>query len=197
MQISAQDLEAIRRIAAEMSGVASFAGMDHVQRVLDIAVDIGRAEGADLDVLRAAAYLHDIAVPLNKARHFDLGSRLARGILRELGWNEGQIEPVVHAIGTHSRYGGPEPQTLEARILQDADAVDYVGAVGLARALVRSFEGGEYRGNVAELPAVVDRLCERVAGSQHTARGRELVAERIEWLRGFQDRLQAELAGEA
>lgn len=196
MQINREDLEAIRRTAEEMVKTTSFAGMDHVERVAQIAEQIGREEGADLDVLRAAAYLHDIAVPLDKARHYDLGGRLARGLLRDRGWAEEQIEPVVHAIEAHSRYGGPEPQTLEARILQDADAVEYVGAVGLARAIVRSFEAGEYRGNVAELPALVDRLIARVEGSLHTARGRELAAERIAWLRQFQERLQAELAGE-
>ncbi|MGQ9600199.1 MAG: HD domain-containing protein [Anaerolineae bacterium] len=196
MQSRTEDLEAIRRIAQEMVRSASFAGMDHVERVARIAEQIGCEEGADLDVLRAAAYLHDIAVPLDKLRHYDLGGRLARGLLRDLGWTEEQIEPVVHAVEAHSRYGGPEPQTLEARILQDADAVEYVGAVGLARAIVRSYEAGEYRGNVAELAALVDRLIERVEGSLHTARGRELAADRISWLRLFQERLQAELAGE-
>lgn len=197
MRISTQDLEALRRIAGEMLGQASFAGMDHVERVLEVAEDIGRREGADLDVLRAAAYLHDIAVPLDKPRHYDLGSRLARGILADLGWSEEQMEPVVHAIEAHSRYGGPEPRTLEARVLQDADAVEYVGAVGLARALVRSFEGSEYKGDVGELSTLVDGVCERVESSLHTDRGRELVAGRISWLRDFQDRLRAELAGEA
>ena len=196
MQIRADDLNAIYQIAQEMVRAASFAGMDHVQRVCQIAEEIGRQEGANLDVLRAAAYLHDIAVRLDKPRHYELGSRLARDILRELGWTEEQIEPVVHAIEAHSRYGGPDPQTLEARILQDADAVEYVGAVGLARAIVRSYEAGEYKGNVAELTALVDGLIERVEGSLHTTRGRELVAERIAWLRSFQKRLQAELACE-
>jgi len=197
MQISPEDMAAIRRIAREMSAPASFAGMDHVERVLRIAEEIGREEGADLDVLRAAAYLHDIAVPLDKPHHYDLGSRLARGILRDLGWSAEQIEPVGHAIEAHSRYGGPEPRTLEARILRDADIVECVGAVGLARALVRSREAGEYKGNVADLPALVDGLIAPVEGLLYTTRGRELVSERIAWLRRFQERLHAELAGEA
>lgn len=196
MPISSEDMAAIRRIAEEMAAPALFAGMDHVERVIQVAEQIGREEGADLDVLRAAGYLHDIGVPVNKSGHYDLGGRLARGILCRLGWSQEEIEPVAHAIEAHSRYGGPEPRTLEARILRDADAIEYVGAIGLARALVRSQEAGEYRGNVAELGALVDQLVERVEGTLYTERGREMLSERIGWLRRFQERLQAELAGE-
>jgi uncharacterized protein len=192
-----EELSSIRDIARQMLSNAAFAGLDHAERIRQIAEDIGQREGADLDILRVAALLHDIGVPVNKPRHYEIGMLMARGILSQLGFTEDEIEPIAHVIEAHSRYGGgPEPQTIEAKILQDADAVEYVGAIGLARAFPRALESGDYRGDVSELPALIDGLIERVDGTLHTERGQALVRERIAYLRAFQERLQAELDGE-
>jgi uncharacterized protein len=85
---------------------------------------------------------------------------MARGILSQLGFTEDEIEPIAHVIEAHSRYGGPDPQTIEAKILQDADAVEYVGAIGLARAFPRTLESGDYSGDVEE--SLFDKKMERV-----------------------------------
>ncbi len=190
-----REIDRVRAIAGQMLKNAAFSGMDHAARVGQIAEDIGRAEGADLGVLRVAALLHDIGVPLDKGRHFEIGALLARGILSQLGYAPEEVERIAHVIEAHSRYGGPEPKTLEARILQDADAVEYVGAVGLARAIVRGRESGDYDGDLSTLPALIDGLVARVEGTLHTERGRALVTDRIAYLRAFKERLEAELAG--
>jgi uncharacterized protein len=190
-------LSAVRDIARQMLGNATFAGLDHAERILQIVEDIGQREGADLDILRVAALLHDIGVPVNKERHYEIGALMARGILSQLGFTEDGIEPIVYVIEAHSRYGGPDPQTLEGRILQDADAVEYVGGIGLARAITRGLESGAYSGDVSELPALIDGLVERVDGTLHTERGRGLVRDRIAYLRAFQERLKAEIEGQA
>ena len=189
-------LSSIRDIARQLLGNATFSGLDHAERVLQIVEDIGQREGADLDILRVAALLHDIGVPINKARHYEIGALMARGILSRFDFTEDEIEPIIHAIEAHSRYGGPDPQTLEGRILQDADAMEYVGATGLARAIVRGLEGGSYSGNLSELPALIDGLIERVDGTLHTERGRALVRDRIAYLRAFQEQLNAEIEGQ-
>lgn len=186
----------VRDIARQMLGNATFAGLDHAERILQIVEDIGQREGADLDILRVAALLHDIGVPVNKPRHYEIGALMARGILSQLGFTEDEIEPIAHVIEAHSRYGGPDPQTIEGKILQDADAVEYVGAIGLARAFARTLESGDYSGDLSELPALIDGLIERVDGTLHTERGQALVRERIAYLRAFQERLKAELDGE-
>ncbi|MGC9334556.1 MAG: HD domain-containing protein, partial [Anaerolineae bacterium] len=147
-------------------------------------------------VLRAAAYLHDIAVPLDKARHYELGARLARGLLGETGASQKETEAIVHAIEAHSRYGGPDPQTLEARVLYDADTVEFVGAIGLARGIVRAMESGDYRSDVRQLPALVDRMIAQVEGLQHTEQGAAMADGRIAWLREYKARLEAELRGD-
>jgi len=92
---------------------------------------------ADALVVMAACYLHDLVnLPKNHGeRH--LASRqaaqLARRLLAEGGFPDDKLEPVVHAIETHSFSAGLTPLTIEAKIVQDADRLDALGAVGLAR----------------------------------------------------------------
>jgi len=91
----------------------------------------------DMDVLLAAAMFHDVInLPKNAAdRH--LASRKsadhAAHFLEEDGFDVGKIPQVRHAIEAHSFSAGITPQTVEARILQDADRIDALGAVGVAR----------------------------------------------------------------
>jgi uncharacterized protein len=185
------DLSPIRDLARQMLKNAAFSGLDHAERVRQIAEDIGQREGADLDVLQVAALLHDIGVPIDRERHYEIGSQLAWGILAQLGFTKDEIEPIAHAIEAHSRYGGPDPQ-----ILEDADAVEYVGATGLARAIVRGLKSGTYDADLNKLPTLIAGLIERVDGTLHTERGQALVRERIAYLRAFQKRLKAEMDGQ-
>jgi uncharacterized protein len=98
---------------------------------------IHAAEGGDGEVLAAAVLLHDcVAVEKNsplRSQASRLAAERASGILRDLGWPEGRIEAVAHAILTHSFSANIPPETLEARTLQDADRLDAIGMVGAAR----------------------------------------------------------------
>ncbi len=109
----------------------------HILRVFRNALRIHAAEGGDGRVLAAAVLLHDcVAVEKNSPLR-DQASRLAAekagGILAALGWDRAAIEAVAHAITTHSFSANLPPETLEAKILQDADRLDAIGMVGAAR----------------------------------------------------------------
>ena len=108
---------------------------DHVLRVLRMAERIGRAEGANMVVLRAAVLLHDVAREderLSGVCHAEEGARQARAILA--GHPEEAVSAVAEAIATHRFRGEAVPRSLEARILYDADKLDAIGAIGIARA---------------------------------------------------------------
>ncbi len=108
---------------------------DHVLRVLRLVERIGAAEGADLEVLRAAALLHDVARAAERSGgpcHARAGAERARAILA--GQDPARVEAVAEAIAAHRYRSGERPQSLEARVLFDADKLDAMGAVGLARA---------------------------------------------------------------
>jgi uncharacterized protein len=108
---------------------------EHVLRVLRLAERIGAAEGADMEVLRAAALLHDVARAAEHAGgpcHAQAGAERAREILR--GHDAARVEAVARAIASHRFRSGEPPESLEARILFDADKLDAMGAIGIARA---------------------------------------------------------------
>lgn len=109
----------------------------HILRVFRNAMRILADDGGDGRILTAAVLLHDcVAVEKNSpVRHqaSALAAAKASAILARLGWEEGDIAAVAHAITTHSFSANLPPETLEAKILQDADRLDAIGMVGAAR----------------------------------------------------------------
>ncbi|MEI7749590.1 MAG: HD domain-containing protein [Candidatus Moraniibacteriota bacterium] len=110
----------------------------HVERVRALALRIGRAEKADLLVLEVAALLHDIAKTEEMRSkgdfcHAEEGAKRARPILERSGVEGETIEMIIHCIGTHRKRKNAVPESLEAKILFDADKLDALGAVGIGR----------------------------------------------------------------
>jgi uncharacterized protein len=111
--------------------------LSHLARVWRFARQIQSEEGGDLQVLFAAAFLHDC---VQVEKHDPLrpfasrwSARRAADALRGLDWPVARMDQVCHAISAHSQSAGITPITLEARIIQDADRLDSTGAIGIAR----------------------------------------------------------------
>ncbi|MDI7260503.1 MAG: HD domain-containing protein [Thermodesulfobacteriota bacterium] len=179
----------------EMAG-EKIAGTDHLERAYEWCQKVGKARGADIEILLTAALLHDIGVPIDRKKHYDAALPKARVFLGELGFKEDEIQRILHVIEAHSRYGGPDPQTLEAKILQDVDAIEYVGAVGLIRGILRALQEGSFSGKIEEVPKLIDDLVKRVEGNFYTEEARRIVEKRIAFLKLFSDQLNKELARE-
>lgn len=111
--------------------------VSHILRAFRNALRIHEREGGNAKVLVGAVLLHDcVAVEKNsplRAQASRLASEKAAGILREIGWAEAETSATCHAILTHSFSADLEPETLEAKILQDADRLDAIGMIGAAR----------------------------------------------------------------
>ncbi|MEM0961140.1 MAG: HD domain-containing protein [Bacteroidota bacterium] len=109
----------------------------HIRRVVVWARQLAEADGADLTVVVPAAWLHDlVTVPKSspdRARASKLSADAASGWLRESGYPGHRIPAIAHAIEAHSFSAGVEPRTLEAEVVQDADRLDALGAIGVAR----------------------------------------------------------------
>lgn len=109
----------------------------HLSRVWKNARRIHAGEGGDLEVLAAATLLHDcIAMEKNDPRRAmasQLAAEKASSVLATLGWPAEKTEAAAHAIAAHSFSANIAPRTVEARILQDADRLDALGMVGVAR----------------------------------------------------------------
>jgi uncharacterized protein len=124
--------------ATETQGDDGSHDLTHLLRVWRNATTIADQEpGCDRTILTAAVILHDcVAVEKNSPQR-SLASRLAaaraRSILADLAWDTASIDATAHAIEAHSFSAGIAPQSVEARILQDADRLDAIGAIGIAR----------------------------------------------------------------
>ncbi|MFB6097619.1 MAG: HD domain-containing protein, partial [Salinibacter sp.] len=109
----------------------------HVERVVTTARRLARAEDAHMDVVVPAAWLHDCVVlpkdHSDRAQASTHAAEAARGLLEEEGYPEQWIPAIEHAIEAHSYSGAIEPETIEAKVVQDADRIDALGAIGLAR----------------------------------------------------------------
>jgi uncharacterized protein len=183
---------------------------DHVLRVLALAERLAREEGADLEIVHTAALLHDVA-RVREGRllvdHAAAGADVARQLLAH--YPADRVEAVAHAIAAHRFRSGPAPQTVEAKVLHDADKLDAIGAVGVARA----FAFGGHEGQ--RLWATVPPGYAESAATRHehtpvheyhlkllkiqdrllTESARRLARERHEFMVAFFERLEQEVCG--
>jgi uncharacterized protein len=140
MDIFGDQSELAEQLLATLGAGGSDGSHDrsHLLRVWRNATAIADAEpGCDRSILAAAVILHDcVAVEKNsplRSQASRLAANRAREVLAELGWHTARIERTAHAIEAHSFSAGIAPATLEARVVQDADRLDAIGAIGIAR----------------------------------------------------------------
>lgn len=126
----------------------------HIYRVLYQALRIARGyDKIDRDILIASCLLHDIGRMKEfqnpQLCHAIEGGKMAYSFMKNLGWKEEECRHVQDCITTHRFRADNPPETLEAKILFDADKLDVTGALGIARSLI-------YNGQVCELLYAVD-----------------------------------------
>ena len=133
------NIETARRWYADIDPVHGF---DHILRVYRMVEKLAQAEGADLEIVRAAALLHDAQGSMTsggeegRLNHHYASSEFAHQVLETEGWPPDRIAEVQHCIRAHRfRDNTESPTTLEAKILFDADKLDVIGAVGVARTI--------------------------------------------------------------
>jgi uncharacterized protein len=162
----------------------------HVERVVKLALFIAEKEGADVEIVKKAAELHDIA--RDKPNHSIEGAKIAREILRKEGYSEEFIEKVAHCIEAHSFSAGIKPESLEAKVLSDADKLDAMGAIGVARTFLFS---GEHGRSIEDTLKHFEEKLLRLKDLMETETGRKLAEERHAFLLEFYERLKEELRG--
>lgn len=203
---------ALSFLKAEGHGQADAAhDLGHIARVRQMAWQMATTHpDVDREALDIAAILHDLVnLPKDapdRARASQLSADRAGDWLAGQGWPADRVALVTHAIVAHSFSAGIEPLTPEAKILQDADRLEALGAIGLARmfavsgALGRAlFDPDDPLGRNRALDDrafALDHLetkLFRLAATMQTAEGRAMAAERTDFLRAFRDRLLSEI----
>ena len=186
----------------------------HTERVVTLALHIAEKEGGDPEVVELAALMHDIGRRDEDAQsgglcHAELGAETARKILSACSYDKDKTESVAGCIRTHRFRTGGKPETLEGRIIYDADKLDCIGAVGIGRAFLFAGEVGAtlhnshidilkteaysredtaYREYMVKLRHVKDRML--------TQEGKRLAQERDAFMKNYFERMDREVAGE-
>jgi uncharacterized protein len=199
---------------------------DHVARVTKLAIRIAAAENADVEVVRLAALLHDVPAPAQtapakaeraqacaeRAGHHLAAADYARELLAGRGLAPDRVANVVHCIAAHRfRDQTITPATLEARCLYDADKLDSIGAIGVARAFAfagaqgsrlwrepwPSAPGDDAKPQEHDYTPVHEFVYKlsRIAGTLHTPTAQAIAVERHRFMCAYFDRLDAEMVG--
>lgn len=193
---------------------------DHLERVMAIVDTISAQEGGDLPIIWAAVAFHDIGQERERrygGDHAFIGADLAAELLSNTSFPQASIPAVQQAIREHRMTGGVAPQTLEGRILYDADKIDGLGAIGIGRLYMIT---GRYNQKVYTPvsddivepvdPLLVRQLRRRLDYSPSiefqllfgnlpermmTRTGREIARERFAFMQEFFTRLRKEAEG--
>lgn len=195
----------------ENSGSHDFS---HTQRVFNNSLKLGETEDVDIDVIKTAALLHDIARD-KQARgevecHAESGAEMAKEILKEKQFLEDKLNNVVHCIKVHRYSKGLKPETKEAEILQDADRLDALGAVCIGRifeyggknnrpAYKHDSEIKKYSHNY-ESETSFNHFHEKILNitpdSFNTQKARQIAEDRYNFVKEFVNRFEKEQKGE-
>ncbi|HHX8441919.1 HD domain-containing protein [Vibrio diabolicus] len=139
-QIESQFLEFMQQ---EMQVDAAH-DISHVQRVVNTAKKLAMEEGADLSIVLPAAYLHDcFTYPKdhpNRKQSSIIAAKKAVAFLESIDYPQQYHDAIAHAIEAHSFSANIRPNTLEAKVVQDADRLDALGAIGITRCIQVSTE---------------------------------------------------------
>jgi uncharacterized protein len=182
----------------------------HVKRVVATAKQLAQVEGANLDIVVPAAYLHDLVLISKSDPRRSQASKLsadeAGRFLAELGYSADLIPAIQHAIEAHSFSAGIPADTIEAKVVQDADRLDGLGAIGIARCfsmsglLSRDFYSAEDPFCLERVPDDQKNSLDhffvklfRVPSMLQTDSGRREGLQRLQFLQAFMEQLRREI----
>jgi uncharacterized protein len=184
--------------------------LGHILRVARLADRLATEEGADREVCVAAALLHDLVYRPKNHPESPLTARMAAELVpvwcRETPGLESRAEAVAAAVASHSWSGGEAPASLEAEVVQDADRLEALGAIGIARVFATgaSFGAGLWHpedpwGETREMDDKAwsldhfERKLLKLAAAMRTAAGRRRAQARHATLLRYLEDLRAEL----
>ncbi|NIQ08072.1 MAG: HD domain-containing protein [Candidatus Korarchaeota archaeon] len=220
------NLETIKQVVQEELSCSAH-HMDHVMRVYRLSLHLAKdIPDVDLDILRPAVLLHDIA-RVKEDRdtsgtidHAVLGAEMAENILEDLHYSQEDISNIKHCIRTHRFRSKKEPKSIEAKLLFDADKVDVLGAVGIARSFMIAGQygeqmytdvnindyvkdnlvGGQKTGRIKDISKHTPNLefetkFKKIPEKLHTKKAKTMARERLKFMRLFFHRLKREING--
>lgn len=209
-------LELTKKYYDELDEIDFSHNSDHFFRVENTAKRITLDEGADLEVIEAASLMLDIARGMEDRGeiedHAKKGAEIARGIMIEIDFPKEKIEKVCDAILTHRRSKDLEPNSIEGKILRDADYLDAMGAIDVIRVAASSLQSKKYKRPIfvdepyedndgMELASAYHYLIYKVKHPKHQPEnfysklGKKMALDRLKFSKEYVERLGDECRG--
>jgi len=165
--------------------------INHIRRVLNNAITIWETEGGNIFAIKLACILHDIGRPIERLTgedHAKISAQIAKRLLTL--WNvEEEIQKIVYdAIYNHRFSNKREPKTIEGKILSDADKIDAIGAIGIARV----FKHNCTRPIEEDLQHFYEKIL-KLPKHMYTETGYKLATKRIKLVKLFIKQLEEEI----
>lgn len=200
--------------------------IEHVMRVYNLCLNLAKGEKINKEVLQAATLLHDIGGDKElkdksgKTDHAVESAKQAEPILKRLGFSKDEIEHIKSCIISHRFKNNHEPKTLEAKLLFDADKIDALGAIGVARSFVwvgrnnaHIFKkvdnleeyakenlsgkiGGRIQDKSKHSPQIeYDAKLKHIIDRLNTSKAKKIAKKRLDFYKNFLNRLEQEIKG--
>ncbi|MCC6289251.1 MAG: HD domain-containing protein [Chitinophagaceae bacterium] len=197
---SQQILDSVKQtIHQQFSGEGTGHDYFHIERVVNVAVQIATKENADVFLVELAAWLHDVG-DYKLHNGIDKSEELITGILHVLDVPEKTIDKVIEIVSQVSFSKGKMAESIEAKIVQDADRLDALGAIGLAR--VFAYGGSKQREIYnpddpagTSIQHFYDKLL-KLREKMNTISGKAIARERHVFLESFLQQFYKEWNGE-
>ncbi len=214
-------------VKKELSGADAGHDLNHVMRVYCLCLKLTKdMRDIDLEVLELAALLHDVGGrgelkdKTGKVCHAKLSAEMAQDILKKLGYSQDKINRIIHCILAHRYRTGVSPKTKEAKILFDADKLDALGAIGVARAYIwignnkaqiysniplrkyikENIVGNKANGRIKDKSKhnpffEFELKLKRLPNKLYTQEAKKVARERLFYMKSFFNRLKKEIDG--
>lgn len=221
------DLEEIKKFAENhlSADPDSAHNMDHVMRVYNLALKLAEGEKVDLEVIQAAVLLHDIGGPkevqdpTGKTDHALESVKLAEPFFKKINVPEDKANHIIECIISHRYRTNHKPKTKEAMIVFDADKLETVGAIGIARVFtwvgkndayiyrkinlkeyIKENLGGKADGRIQDKTKHSPQLNwetkdKFIVEYLYTKKAKEIARKRIKFSQKFFDKLEKEIEG--
>jgi len=197
LMIEQEMLLIIKQFSKDNMGDDDIHGFSHVKRVLNSCLYLGKKLNANLLILEISALLHDIGRKhenndINGKNHAEFSAGMALNFLnsRDFQLSHVEIENIIHSIRSHSFSNNILPNTIEAKILSDADKLDALGAIGIFRTIGFAIKKG------AGLKKVIDHLERKIMKLKEQMNlliSKELAEERHQIILDFYNNIRNEM----
>lgn len=190
-------LENIKNFTLQKIPPNDIHGYGHTERVYQMCVEIGHKLGANLLVLKSAAYLHDVGrysedLEHPNKNHAEISAEIASNYLNSLDFQLRRIdfENIIHCIQAHSFSNQIPPKTLEAQILSDTDKLDALGAVGLYRTIAYTTK---MNGNLQDVLTHLENKIFKLKNQLFLEISKEYAEEQYDIVKNFYQGVKKEL----